>query len=82
MRSNLFALAFAAVGVSAAPTVDSANLTADQATTLFKNIIDSLQATGDLRASLQQATPEFTEETAAAPYQVCSKRSQECCGND
>ncbi|KAL6694271.1 hypothetical protein J3F84DRAFT_379010 [Trichoderma pleuroticola] len=72
MRSTLFALAFAAVGVSAAPSAPSAdvNLTADQATTILKSITDSLQAAGDLRASLQQATPQFTSENAASPYQA------------
>ncbi|KAK0761602.1 hypothetical protein N5P37_006555 [Trichoderma harzianum] len=70
MRSNLFALAFAAVGVSAAPAADTTTLTADQATTILKSVIDSLQAAGDLRASLQKATPQFTEENAASPYQA------------
>ncbi|KAF3076668.1 hypothetical protein THAR02_04419 [Trichoderma harzianum] len=70
MRSNLFALAFAAVGVSAAPAADTTTLTADQATTILKSLIDSLQAAGDLRASLQKATPQFTEENAASPYQA------------
>ncbi|PKK43539.1 hypothetical protein CI102_12123 [Trichoderma harzianum] len=70
MRSNLFALAFAAVGVSAAPAADTTTLTADQATTILKSVIDSLQAAGDLRASLQKDTPQFTEENAASPYQA------------
>ncbi|KAL7911491.1 hypothetical protein GGI35DRAFT_442925 [Trichoderma velutinum] len=69
MRSTLFALAIAAAGVSAAPAITTTNLTADEAITLLKNVIDSLQAAGDLRASLQQATPQFTDENAAGPYQ-------------
>lgn len=81
MRSNLFALAFAAVGVSAAPAADTTTLTADQATTILKSLIDSLQAAGDLRASLQKATPQFTEENAASPYQVRSEKSEEYCGS-
>lgn len=80
MRSNLFALAFAAVGVSAAPAADT-TLTADQATTILKSLIDSLQAAGDLRASLQKATPQFTEENAASPYQVRSEKSEKYCGS-
>lgn len=67
MRSNLFTLAFAAVGAVA---VDPTNVTADQATTILKDVIDSLQAAGDLRVKLQQATPELNEQNAGPLYQV------------
>ncbi|KAL7940863.1 hypothetical protein V8C42DRAFT_349185 [Trichoderma barbatum] len=66
MRSSLITLAFAAVGAVA---VDSSSLTADQATTILKGVIDSLQAVGDLRVKLQQTTPVFTEQNAAPGYQ-------------
>ncbi|EHK17819.1 uncharacterized protein TRIVIDRAFT_67053 [Trichoderma virens Gv29-8] len=68
MRSNFFALALAGVGVSSV-AANPADLTADQATALLKGVIDSLQTNGDLRATLQQTTPEFTEQNAASPYQ-------------
>ncbi|KAL7931210.1 hypothetical protein V8C35DRAFT_119605 [Trichoderma chlorosporum] len=67
MRYNVLALAFAALSAGAA--AESSNLTAAQATTLLENIIDSLQTAGDLRTSLQKATPTFTEQNAATPYQ-------------
>lgn len=67
MRSNFLALAFAVVGAVA---VDPANVTVDQATAILKDIIDSLQAAGDLRVTLQQATPELNEQNAAPLYQV------------
>ncbi|RFU72706.1 hypothetical protein TARUN_9557 [Trichoderma arundinaceum] len=66
MHSNLLALAFTVVGALA---VDPTNITAEQAISILEDIVDSLQAAGDLRVKLQQATPNLNEQNAAPVYQ-------------
>ncbi|KAK5996210.1 hypothetical protein PT974_04639 [Cladobotryum mycophilum] len=65
MRSNILTLAFAAAGAMATQTV---TLTPEKATTILKDVIDTLQTTGDLRVKLQQATPKLDAENAAPVY--------------